>query len=97
MVSKKTQKQNPFALKYLKALGENASIVSEGTIYDNTDYVDTGCLLLNAQISKSIYRGIPTHKIITLAGEESTGKTFVLLGIIKNFLIQNENGIVVFF
>jgi RecA/RadA recombinase len=93
----KKQKQNPFALKYLKALGENASIVSEGTIYDNREFVNTGCLLLNAQISKSIYNGIPTHKIITLAGEESTGKTFVLLGILKNFLEQTENGMVVFF
>jgi len=64
---------------------------------NNTKFIDTGCYLLNAQISKSIYGGIPSHKIISLAGEESTGKTFVLLGIIKCYLKLNPTALVVFF
>lgn len=85
------------AKKYMNALGENASIVSNGTIYDTVSYIDTGCYLLNAQISLSIYGGIPSNKIIGLAGEESTGKTFMLLGIVKHYLENTPESVVVLF
>jgi len=88
---------NPFALKYLKALGDNASIVETGTIYDSVNYIDTGCYMLNAQFSSSIYNGLPSNKITAIAGEESTGKTFLLLGFIKHFLKTNKDSFVVFF
>ena len=86
------------AAKYLKAMGnEAASLVSNGTIYDNCLYIDTGNYLYNAQLSGSIYGGIPTNKIVALAGDEGTGKTFALLGIIKNFLKKNPDNFVAFF
>ena len=67
---------------FLKAIGNsNASLVSNGTIYDGKSYIDTGCYMLNAQISGSIYGGLPSNRITAIAGEESTGKTFLLLGI----------------
>ena len=85
------------AMKYVKALGDDASIVENGTIYDITSLIDTGSYLLNAQVSKSIYGGIASNRIMSLAGEESTGKTFLLLGIIKHYLEQNPDAMVVFF
>ena len=103
MATKKTKtttkkpKNNSLVQGYLKALGDNASIVSDGTIYDNTSFIDTGCYLLNAQISSSIFKGIPTHKILTFAGESSTGKSFLLLGVIKKFLDEDPNSLVIFF
>jgi len=75
------------ATKYLKALNnEAASLVSEGTIYDNRGYLDTGNYMYNAQLCGSIYGGLPSNRIMALAGDEGTGKTFALLGIIKKFL-----------
>lgn len=93
----KKESKNPFVLKYVKALGENASVVSEGTIYDSITNIDTGCYLLNAQISKSIYKGLFSNKIIAISGEEGTGKTFILLGILKKYLEDNPESIVIFF
>lgn len=83
--------------KYLKILGNNASLVSNGTIYDTVGYYDTGCYMLNAQLCGTIYGGIATNRIIGLAGEEQTGKSYLLLSIVKNFLDSVPNGLVMFF
>lgn len=90
-------KKNSSVINYIKLLGDNVSIVADGTVYDNVDYIDTGCYMLNAQLSNSIYGGIRSNKITGLAGEESTGKTFLLLGLIKNYLDKNKKAYVVFF
>lgn len=62
-----------------------------------TGFVDTGCYMLNAVLSGSLYGGMPNNKITGIAGESSTGKTFIALGIVKNFLDQNPNGGVAYF
>jgi RecA/RadA recombinase len=52
---------------------------------------------LNALLSGSIYKGLPGNKITALAGETATGKTFFLLGIVRQFLNDNPTGGVIFF
>ena len=52
----------------------------------NSPLVDTGSYLLNAQVSGSIYGGLPGNQITVLAGEKATGKTFILLKAIRMFL-----------
>lgn len=52
----------------------------------NSTPVDTGSYLLNAQVSGSIYGGLPGNQISVLAGEKATGKTYILLKAIKMFL-----------
>ena len=48
-------------------------------------------------MSGTIYGGLPANKITALAGESATGKTYFLMGIVKNFLDQNpESGVVYF-
>lgn len=64
---------------------------------DVKSWVDTGSLLLNALLSGSIYGGIPNNKIVALAGESSTGKTFFALGIVRQFLKDNPEGGVFYF
>ncbi len=77
---------------------EYASLVSEGVeAGDVHSYIDTGSYALNALLSGSIFGGLPSNKIIALAGEAATGKTFFALGIIKHFLDKNKDGGVVFF
>ena len=59
---------------------EFAGLVSEGVAAgDITDYVDTGSYIFNALVSGSLYGGLPSNKVTALAGESSTGKTFLLL------------------
>jgi RecA/RadA recombinase len=59
--------------------------------------IDTGSYALNALLSGSIYGGVPNNKVTAFAGESSTGKTFFMLGIIKQFLDENpESGIIYF-
>lgn len=48
------------------------------------DYIDTGSVLLNAQISGDPDKGFPSGKILQLAGPESTGKTFLCHELIKS-------------
>lgn len=50
---------------------EYATLVDEGTIGDITSYTDTGCYILNAQLSADIYGGLPNGQIMTLAGEST--------------------------
>lgn len=64
---------------------------------DVTSYTDTGSYILNALISGSIYKGLPGNKITALAGESATGKTYFLLGIVRQFLNDNPSGGVIFF
>lgn len=69
--------------------GENSSEYS-GTI-------DTGCYILNAAMSGSLYGGVPNNKITAFAGESATGKTFFVLGVVKQFLDDNPDGGVIYF
>lgn len=62
-----------------------------------TGYTSTGCLALNGLISADINNGFPNNKILALAGETSTGKTYIALGIVKNFLDSNPNAGVIYF
>lgn len=62
-----------------------------------TGYIDTGCYILNALFSGSIYGGVPNNKITAFAGASATGKSFFVLSIVKNFLDTNENSGVFYF
>lgn len=77
---------------------EYAAFVDDGIeSSDVAGYYDTGSYALNALISGSIYGGIPSNKITCFAGETTTGKTFIALSTIKEFLDAHPNGIVLFF
>jgi len=88
---------------YLKSIIKNsgnkyASIVEDGLSGSDIDgFMDTGCYILNALLSGSIYDGIANNKIIALAGETSTGKTYVAMGIVSKFLKENKDGVVLYF
>ena len=71
---------------------EYASKVSEGMLGNVNEYIDTGSYILNALLSGSIKKGLPSNKITAFAGESATGKTFFLLGICKQILTDNPSG-----
>ena len=79
-------------------LGDATKINRFANQYSDVDkYTDTGSYILNALLSGSIYKGLPGNKITALAGESATGKTFFLLGIIRQFLADHSDGGVIFF
>lgn len=77
---------------------DNTAILAEGQ--NSSEYsgsIDTGSYILNAVLSGSIYGGVPNNKITAFAGESATGKTFFVLGVLKQFLDDNPEGGVIYF
>jgi len=71
-----------------KTIGnEYAEVVDN--VDDEISFIDTGSYIFNALLSGSIHGGLPSNKITALAGESATGKTFFLMGMVKNFLDAN--------
>lgn len=56
-----------------------AEIVGETNSFKINNYVSTGSYIVNAQISGSIFKGIPEGRMLLLAGDSGTGKTFFAL------------------
>ena len=88
-----------FLKSIIKEVGnEYASIVEDGVEAGDVDsFIDTGSYIFNALLSGSIYGGLPSNKITALAGESATGKTYFLMGIVKNFLDKDPDAGVIYF
>ena len=77
---------------------EYASIVEDGVEGADVDgFINSGSLILNALLSGDIYGGIPDNKIVALAGESATGKTYFALDVCKKFLNDNPDAAVLYF
>lgn len=82
----------------IKSSGNSlATVVSDGVEGDINDFVDTGSYSFNALLSGSLYGGMANNKILALAGESATGKTYFALGIVHKFLRDNADGVVLYF
>ena len=85
-----------FINEIIKDIGkEYATLASE--IQETESYVDTGSFIFNALVSGSVYGGLSGNKITAIAGESSTGKTFFALAVVRNFLANNPNAIVLYY
>lgn len=83
---------------FIKASGNDyATIADVGLMGDVEAWVDTGSYALNALISGSIFKGMPNNRSLAIAAESSTGKTFIALATLKQFLSTDENAIGVIF
>jgi len=92
---KSTSSTDSFLKSLIKESGnELASLMSEETLSNTTDWIDTGSLALNGVMSADIMKGIANNKIVGFAGPESTGKTFLVLSIAR---MAVEKGYVVAF
>lgn len=88
-----------FARDFLKKIKDDNTFLYEDAEGSGEfdGYIDTGCLILNALLSGSIYGGLPNNKIYALAGSQATGKSFIALGITKSFLDANPDAMVVYY
>lgn len=87
-----------FLKSILKDSGnEYASLAVDGLESDVSGFVDTGSYSFNALLSGTIYGGMPDNKILGIAGESATGKTYFALGIARQFLQDKKDGAVLYF
>ena len=90
---------NDFLKNVIKDIGnEYTSLVADGVPAGDVDsFIDTGSYIFNGLLSGSLYGGLAANKITALAGESATGKTYFLMGIVKNFLEKDPNAGVIYF
>lgn len=67
---------------------EHGSIIETNTFSAITEYIHTGNYLLNAQLSGSLFGGVPNSRSLGLVGDPETGKTFICLNIVHNAVKQ---------
>jgi RecA/RadA recombinase len=101
-MAKEKQVKEKKEKNYLEELAEltanpYATVADQGTTGDVSGYITTGSYLLNALLGGSMFTGLANNKITIFAGESSTGKTYLVLDIIRHFLNDNPDGHVVFF
>ena len=78
-----------------EAKNDYAQLVSNTS--SDQGFIGTGSYILNAQLSGSIYGGIPNNRVTAIAGEQATGKTFYAIGIASTFLNDHPDGAVFYF
>jgi RecA/RadA recombinase len=64
-----------------KTGGESYETSTYGTI---THYIDTGNMGINRAMTGSIYKGVPSGKVVQFAGESQTGKSLIAAGVVIN-------------
>ena len=80
-----------FLKEIVKEIGdEYTQLASEAESTET--FIDTGSYIFNGLVSGSIFGGVSRNKITAIAGESSTGKTFLSLAMVKNFLDNNPDG-----
>ena len=61
----------------LDKLNPEAKFLSESALSSVTEWHDTGCMVLNAVVSGSLYGGLPKGRIVGFAGPSQAGKTYI--------------------
>lgn len=67
----------------LNKIDPSSGIIADNPYSEIKEWIPTGNYLLNAQLSGSMYKGIPSGKISIFSGESSTGKSFLTLNTVR--------------
>jgi RecA/RadA recombinase len=62
---------------------ELGSILEINEFSEVTEWISLGNYLLNAQISGSLFGGVPNNRSMGIAGDPATGKTFLCMNIVR--------------
>lgn len=62
---------------------ETGSILENNSFSEVDEWIPTGNYLLNAQISGSLFSGVPNTRSFGLMGDPGTGKSFVCLNVVR--------------
>jgi RecA/RadA recombinase len=80
----KIDKETLKVFEKLEKLNPEAKFLSESALSTVTNWVDTGCMVLNSIISGSLYGGVPVGRITGFAGPSAAGKTYIINKILAN-------------
>jgi len=69
--------------KAMSKIDKLGSIITENEFSKIGEWISTGNYLLNAQISGSLFKGVPSNRAVLFAGESGTGKTFLTLNVVR--------------
>jgi len=69
--------------KSLSRVSDLGSILTENKFSKIDEYIPTGNYVLNAQLSGSLFGGIPNTRSVALSGESGVGKSFLCLNIAR--------------
>jgi len=69
--------------KELKRINPFGGEIATSEFSKITEWIDTGNYHLNAVFSGDLFGGIPNNRTICLAGESGTGKTFLMLNMVR--------------
>jgi RecA/RadA recombinase len=84
MAKKDFQPEVLAAFKVLDSLNPEASFLDNNTLSNVSSFIDTGSMALNGIIGGSLYKGIPSGRIIGFSGPTSCGKTYIINKILAN-------------
>lgn len=79
----------------IKAMADDGvSLLAEGAnSAEITGFIDTGSYLLNMLLSGDMFHGMPDNKILALAGDPATGKTYIAQSILSGFQRADQEAI----
>jgi RecA/RadA recombinase len=69
--------------KAMSKIDPLGSVITENEFSKINEWIGTGNFLLNAQISGSLFKGVPANRGVVFAGESGTGKTFLTLNVVR--------------
>ena len=69
--------------KELKRINPFGGEIATSEFSKISEWIDTGNYHLNAVFSGDLFKGIPNNRTICLAGESGTGKTFLMLNMVR--------------
>lgn len=67
----------------IKSFDGSAEILSDSKTAVINDYISTGSYILNACMTGSLFKGVPSGRVLALSGDPGTGKTFLALSICR--------------
>ena len=62
---------------------EMGSILENNEFSEVSEWISMGNYLLNAQVSGSLFGGVPNNRSMGIAGDPATGKTFLCMNIVR--------------
>lgn len=73
----------PSVFDMVKSIDDSAEIISESA-YSNIEYwIPTGSYVLNACCSGDLFKAIPSGRVVTLAGDAGSGKSFLACSVCR--------------
>lgn len=79
MAKKNTNVTTGSIFDIINSVDNGCELIEQSAGAQINDYISTGSLILNACVTGSLFKGIPTGRVTTLAGEPGAGKSFLAL------------------